>query len=243
MVHRSPYARPFLLLLCLIGGACSVVYGVSCGGEPDVRSGTPAAAATPAAAPPDAESSLPRIVCLGDSLTAGYGLLESQSYPALLQARLDQEGYEVQVVNAGVSGDTSAGALRRLDWALDGDVRLLIIALGGNDALRGLSVDDMTRNLGAIIERAQENGIAVLLAGMEAPPNFGPDYTVRFREAFRELARRYRVSFVPFLLEGVAGVPALNQADGIHPNTEGTRIVADTLWAALTPMIDHALSR
>jgi acyl-CoA thioesterase-1 len=241
MLHRLRHNRRLVLLCCLVCSGCSYVYGVSCGpAAPETGSGTAAASG---GASPQTEPSLPKIVCLGDSLTAGYGLLEAQAYPALLQARFDQEGYEVEVVNAGVSGDTTAGGLRRLDWALDGDVRILIVALGGNDALRGLSVDEMSRNLGGIIERAQQGGIEVLLAGMEAPPNFGPEYTVRFRDAYRELARRYKVRFVPFLLKGVAGDPRLNQADGIHPTAEGTRIITETLWAALTPMIDNALSR
>lgn len=184
----------------------------------------------------------PRIVILGDSLTAGYGLLSEQAYPALLQAYLDQEGYAFDVVNAGVSGDTTAGGLRRLDWALDGDVRILLVALGGNDALRGLSVAEMRANLVQMIERAQERGVAVVLAGIEAPPNFGPMYTRAFREAFRDVARQYRVTFIPFLLDGVAGDPQYNQPDGIHPNAEGARKVAALVWAALKPMVDAAAS-
>ena len=180
----------------------------------------------------------PRIVVLGDSITAGLGLLSEQSYPAILQQRLDADGYDFEVINAGVSGDTSAGGLRRLDWALDGDVRILIIALGGNDGLRGLPPEEMRRNLAAIIERAQARQIGVVLAGMEAPPNFGPDYTRRFRQAFQELAVGDKVAFVPFLLDGVAGVAGLNQADGIHPTADGARIVADHVWATLKPVVD-----
>jgi acyl-CoA thioesterase-1 len=182
-------------------------------------------------------------VVLGDSLTAGLGLLESQAYPALLQQRLDTLGYYAEVVSAGVSGDTTAGALRRLDWALEGDVRILIVALGGNDGLRGLPVPQMKANLADIVESAQSRGIAVLLCGMEAPPNFGTSYTAQFRSAFIELTREYEIAVVPFLLERVAGRPEFNQDDGIHPNAQGMSIIAETVWRALHPMVDIYLQQ
>jgi acyl-CoA thioesterase-1 len=141
------------------------------------------------------------------------------------------------VVNAGVSGDTSAGGLSRLDWALDGDVRVLIVALGGNDGLRGLPPDELQRNLSTIIERAQARGIKVLLCGMEAPPNFGREYAVGFHRVYQAVAKKYNVAFVPFLLDKVAGIESLNQRDGIHPTAEGARIVADNVWAVLRPML------
>jgi acyl-CoA thioesterase-1 len=183
----------------------------------------------------------PRIVCLGDSLTAGYGLPDApkQAYPALLQRKLDAAGYAFEVVNAGVSGDTSAGGLRRLDWSLEGDVRLLVVALGANDGLRGLSVDEMKGNLDAIVRRAQERGIRVLLAGMEVPPNLGADYANAFRRAFRDVARERGVPLLPFLLAGVGGDGKLNQRDGIHPNEVGTRMVAENVWQALRPLLDE----
>lgn len=181
----------------------------------------------------------PRIVALGDSLTAGLGLVESQAYPAQLQQKLDAEGYDFEVVNAGVSGDTSAGGLRRLDWSLEGDVRVLIVALGANDGLRGLSIGQMKQNLGAIIERAKERNIVVILAGMEAPPNYGPEYTAAFRDAYRDLAREHRVLFIPFLLDRVAGVSHMNQGDGIHPNPQGAEIMAETVWTMLRPVLDQ----
>ena len=176
-------------------------------------------------------------MALGDSLTAGYGLNESQAYPALLQRKLDAEGYKFEVVNAGVSGDTSAGGLRRLDWALQGDVKILIVALGGNDGLRGLPVAEMQRNLARIIETARARGITVILAGIEAPPNYGQEYVAAFRGAFNELAREQRVVFIPFLLDKVAGLPELNLGDGIHPNERGAVIVSDTVWKALKPVL------
>jgi acyl-CoA thioesterase I len=196
------------------------------------------AAATPSSA---SETGRPKIVVLGDSLTAGYGLLEMQAYPALLQGKLDAEGYKWEVVNAGISGDTSAAGLQRVDWALgQGDVRILILELGANDGLRGLSVAEMKKNLAGIIEAARGKGAAVMLVGMEAPPNFGPEYTVSFRQVYRDLAKEYKITFLPFLLDRVAGNPSLNQGDGIHPNVEGTAIVADTVWNALKPMLDAA---
>lgn len=189
-----------------------------------------------------AAAARPRIVALGDSLTAGLGIEPGQAYPALLQARLDAAGMAYEVINAGVSGDTSAGGLSRLAWALDGDVRILIVALGGNDALRGLPVEELKRNLSTIIDRAQVRGTTVILAGMEAPPNFGRDYTVSFHQAYSDLARQHGVALVPFLLEGVAGMPALNQRDGIHPTAEGARIVADTIWTVLQPIAVQAMA-
>ena len=179
----------------------------------------------------------PRIVVLGDSLTAGLGLDVDQAYPALLQERLGAEGYDVEVINAGVSGDTSAGGLRRLDWALEGDVRVLVLALGANDGLRGLPVLEMKKNLRTIIERAKARRIEVVLTGMEAPPNFGVEYTTDFRKGFSDLAREQRVQFVPFLLEGVAGDPGLNQRDGIHPNADGARRVSELVWPALEAVL------
>jgi acyl-CoA thioesterase-1 len=155
----------------------------------------------------------------------------------LLQRRLDEAGLNYEVVNAGVSGDTSAGGLRRVDWALDGDVRALIVALGGNDALRGLPVDQLQQNLSAIVEHAQARNIKVVLAGMEAPPNYGAGYTTGFRDVYPAVAKRYGIALVPFLLEGVAGVSQMNQGDGIHPTAEGARRIADNVWAALEPIV------
>lgn len=182
---------------------------------------------------------VPKIVILGDSLTAGLGLDTEQSYVSLLQRRLDQQGLKYQMVNAGVSGDTSTGGLQRLEWALEGDVRVLVVALGANDGLRGVPVTVLRRNLSATIRRGQAKGATVILAGMEALPNYGPEYTSAFRQTYRDLAREYNVALIPFLLDGVAGVPELNQRDGIHPNAEGARIVERTVWAALAPVLER----
>lgn len=185
----------------------------------------------------------PRVVVLGDSLTAGLGLPPADAYPALLGQRIEAAGLNFEVVNAGVSGDTSAGGLRRLDWALEGDVRALVLALGANDGLRGLPVDQLRRNLAQMIETAQARGITVALAGMEAPPNFGRTYVVEFHQVYPQLAKQYGVALVPFLLEGVAGIASLNQRDGIHPTAEGARIMAENVWAVLKPILEKPSPR
>lgn len=217
-------------------GIALAALACACGGAPP-----PAEAPHSASAPqdPNAPPPRPRVVILGDSLTAGLGLVESQSFPARLQQRVDEEGYAFDVVNAGVSGDTSAGGLRRLDWALEGDVRVLVVALGANDGLRGLSVSDMKKNLTAIITQGKARGVTVILAGMEAPPNYGQEYAAAFRQAFRQVALEQRVLFIPFLLQDVAGHPALNQSDGIHPNADGASRVAQTVWGVLGPTLDQ----
>ena len=188
----------------------------------------------PAEAP---RASRPRVVFLGDSLTAGLGVSPAEAYPALLQRRMHDAGLDYEVVNAGVSGDTSAGALRRVDWSLGDDARVLVVAIGANDGLRGLPARALEQNLEAIVDAAARKHVAVLIAGMEAPPNFGEAYTRDFRTVYREVARSRHVRFLPFLLDGVAGLPALNQADGIHPNAEGHRLVADLVWRELEPML------
>jgi acyl-CoA thioesterase-1 len=182
-------------------------------------------------------------VFLGDSLTAGLGLNPSQSVPSLIQSRLDEEGYAYEVVNAGVSGDTSAGGLRRLDWSLAGDVRVLVVELGANDGLRGLSVADLRSNLASVIAAAQAREIKVLLTGMEAPPNYGSSYTTEFREVYRELAKTPGVTFMPFYLQDVAGNQGLNQQDGMHPNPEGARIVERNVWQSLEPLLEKRSTR
>jgi len=177
------------------------------------------------------------IVVLGDSLTAGLGVDAEEAYPALLQTRLRREGFAYRIVNAGVSGDTTAGAVRRLDWVLRAHPAIVVVALGANDGLRGLPVTAMRDNLVLIVTRLQASGARVLLAGMRLPPNYGEAYTREFAEAFRAVARQTSVPLVPFLLEGVAGDARLNQADGIHPNAAGQRVVAERLWPAIRPLL------
>jgi Lysophospholipase L1 and related esterases len=181
-------------------------------------------------------------VFLGDSLTAGLGLAVADSYPSVIQERLNAEGLNYEVVNAGVSGDTSAGGLARLDWALQGDVRILVVALGGNDALRALPAAQLRQNLAQVIERGQAKGRTVILAGMDAPPNWGRDYIVSFHMVYPALAKQYHVALVPFLLQGVAGIDRLNQNDGIHPTREGARIVAENVWNVLEPIAKEKMT-
>jgi acyl-CoA thioesterase-1 len=181
-------------------------------------------------------------VFLGDSLTAGLGIGKEQAVPAVIQQRLRREGYAYDVINAGNSGDTSDGGLTRLDWSLAANVRILVIELGANDGLRGISPERTRRNLETVVETAKRRGIKVLLTGMEAPPNYGPAYTAQFRATFRDVAAKEQVAFMPFFLEGVAGDPRLNQADGIHPTPEGARIIADNLWHYLQPLLEKTQS-
>jgi acyl-CoA thioesterase-1 len=179
----------------------------------------------------------PKIVALGDSLTAGRGIGEQLAWPALVQKRLDADKLDYTMVNAGVSGDTSSGALRRYEPTLESDVRVLIIALGANDGLRGVPVDRVQQNLGRIIETAQGRGIAVLLCAMEALPIHGWDYTVAFHKAYTELATRYKVPLVPFFLLNVIGNPELMQPDRAHPNAAGHRAIAEQIWPHLEALI------
>jgi acyl-CoA thioesterase I len=178
------------------------------------------------------------IVVLGDSLAAGYGLDPAQAFPALLQQRIKEAGWNFKVINAGVSGDTSAGGLRRLDWLLKRKVDVLVIELGGNDGLRGLSPRAMKKNLQAIIDRTREKYPAarIVIAGMKMPANFG-EYAVEFARVFPELATENKLPLVPFLLEGVGGDPKLNLPDRIHPTAEGQKILADNVWLVLKPIL------
>lgn len=181
------------------------------------------------------------VAFLGDSLTAGFGMTVQEAYPARIQEMLAAEGYgEVEVLNAGISGDTTAGGLRRVDQLLEPRTRILVVALGGNDALRGFTVAQTHDNLAAIIQQAQSRGVAVLLAGMLAPTNLGEDYRTNFQAVFSRLQREYpSIAFVPFLLEGVIGNPTMVQADGVHPTPEGARVIAALLYPKIRDMVDQ----
>lgn len=191
-----------------------------------------------AAATGTRQADVPVILVLGDSLAAGFGLPPDQSFPSVLQRRLRDEGYPHRVVNAGVSGDTTAGGLSRLDWVMRQRVDVMLLELGGNDGLRGRDIGAMRGNLAKIIERAQARGVTVVLAGMQMPRNYGQDYTRRYREVFPELAGKYQVALIPFILAGVALRPSLNQPDGIHPNAKGARMVADNVWKVLKGVLE-----
>jgi acyl-CoA thioesterase-1 len=227
------------LLLVAVAG-CSV-RDAACGrpvANPVPMSETQVAALKGEAVP------LVQIAFLGDSLTAGLGLLQNEAYPALIGTELETDGYaSVEVVNVGVSGDTSAGGLARLEWVLEPRVKILVVALGANDALRGLPPSTTRDNLGRIIQTAKGKGVLVLLVGMEAPPNLGEDYRNAFRNIYTSLAAEHAVPLVPFLLDGVAGIPTLNQEDGLHPTAEGQRIMASLVYPRLQPILDDLLSR
>ncbi len=183
-------------------------------------------------------SDKPKIVAFGDSLTAGFGLAEKESYPFLLQGKLKADGYDYEVINAGVSGETSLGGLERVDWVLEQEnVRILILELGANDLLRGLPVAKMKSNLATIIKKAKAKNIKVLLCGMLAPPTMGAQYQRDYVNAFPDLASEFKVEFLPFLLENIALNKDLNQPDGIHPNAEGEKIMTDNVYKALKPML------
>jgi acyl-CoA thioesterase-1 len=180
------------------------------------------------------------ILFLGTSLTAGYGVGAENAYPALLQAKIDSARLPYTVTNAGISGETSAGGLRRLDWSLQQPVAVLVLELGANDGLRGLDLDAMRANLDTILHRTRATypDVRFVIAGMEAPPNMGDAYTSGFRRVYTDLARKYDAALVPFLLQDVAGDRQLNIEDGIHPNIAGHRIVADNVWKALRGMLE-----
>jgi acyl-CoA thioesterase-1 len=234
---KSPICKFYVLLAVILATA-----NCQKSSSPDAQNSSLAEnkSAPATAVSPAKTDDLPAIVAFGDSLTAGYGLSEEQSYTTLLQRKIDEKNYQYRVVNAGVSGDTSAGGVRRIDWALEGNARYLILELGGNDAIRGQPVTEMKKNLARIIERAQSRDVTVILAGMEAPPNLGEDYTRAYRQVFSDLAKRYKVAFIPFVLEGVGGRPEFNLPDGIHPNAEGEKIMTENVWRVLEPLLKES---
>ncbi|MDG2091196.1 MAG: arylesterase [Gammaproteobacteria bacterium] len=178
------------------------------------------------------------VLFLGDSLTEGLGLEAEQAYPNLINQRLKSEGHNnISIINAGISGSTSASALERMQWYIRSQPDLVILSMGANDGLRGLNVENMKANLSATIEFAQSNGVKVALTGMLTPPNMGQEYSSSFAQVFPDLAEEFELDFMPFLLQDVAGIAELNQADGIHPNIEGSRIVAEHVYQFLLPLI------
>ena len=245
---RTPPA--FSKILPLAFSLCAAAILSACGGARRENS-TPRAAPTSDAAPaarPNAaatpDEALPKIVAFGDSLTAGYGLAPKESYPALLQKMVDADGFGYEVVNAGVSGDTSASGVRRVDWTLDsGGVRFVVLELGANDFLRGQPVAETKKNLAEIIERCKSRGAQVLLAGMYTTTDAGLDYERQIQDCFQSLAREHGVVLIPFFLEGVAGRDELNQEDHIHPNAEGAKLVAATVYKYLKPLLEKDARR
>ncbi len=186
-----------------------------------------------------AEGGKKSIVFLGDSLSAGLGVQPEQAFPALVQEKIRERGLPFEVVNAGLSGDTTAGGLRRLEWLLQRDIDVLVIELGGNDGLRGLPVSNIRGNLQAMIEKARAKNpqVKIVVAGMQMPPNLGQQYADEFRQVFFDVAKANDAAMIPFLLEGVGGLRELNQPDLIHPNAAGHRLVADIVWKTLEPLL------
>ena len=182
-----------------------------------------------------------RILVVGDSLTAGYGIDPEAAFPAILESKCKAEGLNCSVRNGGVSGDTSAGGLRRISWLLRSPVDLLILELGANDGLRGVALESTKSNLQMILGKTQEMypDVLVVIAGMMVPPNLGPDYSTEFQKIFEELAEENEAALIPFLLDGVAGKPTLNLPDGIHPTPEGHEIVAENVWRAVKPLVQR----
>ena len=222
----------------LIGiGLAALLAG--CDGVEEAGDMVPEADRAKSSAGPD-RTGQKQIVAFGDSLTAGFGIGLDEAYPAVLQQLVDEAGYAYEVINAGVSGETSAGGLRRLDWVLENrDVEILILAIGGNDGLRGLPPPEMKKNLAGIIEGAEAHGVKVLLAGFTASPEHQDRYIEDFVSVYPELAEEHGVTLLPFLLERVAGVRELNQPDGTHPDAAGARVVAENVWELLEPMLSQ----
>ena len=236
---------PLLFLLALALGLAGCGSSEPSGTGDLSSAGTPtteaAQADTPSTPPATSEVNTKTILVLGNSLAAGYGLDDRDgAFPDLLQQKIDSLGWDFRVVNAGLSGETTAGGLRRIDWLLRQEVDVLVLELGGNDGLRGIATETTRQNLQAIIDRTRDRypEAEIVLAGMQIPPNLGQAYTARFRDLYPELAEAADVHLIPFLLEGVGGVRALNQRDGIHPTAEGQRIVAENVWATLKPVLE-----
>ena len=181
--------------------------------------------------------SMPKIVAFGDSLTAGFGVAPDETYPAKLAKRLRESGFHYEVINAGVSGETSAGGVRRVEWVLKSQPTVVILELGVNDGLRGLPLQETYTNLHAIIKRLKAEGVMVILAGMRIPVNYGEEYTGEFFEMYKRLAQEFALPLIPFLLDGVAAQPGLNQPDGVHPTAEGYTVVAQNVWRTLEPIL------
>jgi acyl-CoA thioesterase I len=205
--------------------------------------GAPADSGVTAGAP--AIDDRPAVLFLGTSLTAGLGVSRDSAFPAIIQRKLDSAGLALRVINGGESGGTSAGGVRRIEWFLDQPIAVLVLELGANDGLRGLDVDTLIANLDMIIDttRSVHPDVEVVVVGMQAPPNLGERYTSAFRSAYTTVAESRATELIPFLLEGVGGIPSLNQSDGIHPNEKGHRVVAENVWRVLRPVAQRVVTR
>lgn len=239
-MSRTKHLRNFKIHISILLLSATIPFAAACG----TSSAEDAPERSRVQAPPArSDDKKPKIVAFGDSLTAGFGLTEKESYPYLLQKRLERDGFEYEVVNAGVSGDTTLGGVERIEWVLEQEgVEILILELGANDLLRNVPVSKMKANLDKILRAAKAEGVKVLFCGMLAPPNVGSDYQREFVNAFADLATEHDIRFLPFLLENVALQKELNQADGIHPNAKGTEIMTDNIYKELKPMLGKKAS-
>ncbi len=243
--NRALY-RILLVCVLLAAGCSSEEPAKSDSALPGLTAESAGAQDNPASESDGIQSSadLARVLIIGDSITAGYGLETDQAFPALLQSRIDSAGYRYEVVNAGLSGETTSGGARRIDWLLRGGADVLVIELGGNDGLRGISPEVTEENLRTIIQamREENESATIILGGMRMPMNMGSSYREDFESVFPRVAEETGVIFIPHILEGVGGVPELNQPDGIHPTAEGQQIIADLVWEYLEPVLERRAS-
>ena len=229
-MHRSWFLTKLFSGLCL---SSILLFGYDC---ESVRAASPSSSSSPKTQVP---AERPTIVAFGNSLTAGLGVAPDESYPVQLQRKLDLAGYAYRVVNAGVSGDTTAGGVRRVSWVLNSRPSIVILELGANDGLRGLSLQETKANLERIIQQFQQASVTVVMAGMKLPPNYGQDYTAEFEALYQALVKQYRLTMIPFFLDGVADSSSLNQADGIHPTGAGYRIIVEQIFPTLEPLLNR----
>ncbi len=239
LLNALPSKPLNFIKFCYILLACTLV---SCGNETKTSNQTSAETPTETTEAEATDTKTKTILFFGDSITAGYGLDDiNDAYPALIQQKIDSLDLNYEVVNSGVSGETTAGGRSRIDWILNQDIDVFVLELGANDGLRGVPLTETRANLQAIIDavRTKSPDTKIILAGMQLPPNFGKDYATEFKNMFPELATKNNTELIPFILEDVGGIPALNQADGIHPTEEGHQLVAETVWEVLKPTINN----
>jgi acyl-CoA thioesterase-1 len=238
MLFKIPNSMPYKVLkFCYFILATTVL--LSCGEEKNKTSESTSSSEVSASSEV-IKNAKKIILCFGDSITAGYGLEDSNdAFPAVLQSKIDSLGLDYTVVNSGLSGETTAGGKSRLSWIMNQPIDIFLLELGGNDGLRGISLTETSSNLQAIIDTIQRESpeTQIILAGMELPPNMGQDYTNEFRNLYADIAKQNDIAFIPFILKDVGGIVELNQNDGIHPTAEGHKIVAQTVWEVLEPML------
>lgn len=237
IIKRIPAHFPILVIVAIL------CFFSSCNSSESGNDNTASATAPPSEKAVEKttaqEAKRPRIVFFGNSLTAGYGLDEQYSFPSLIQRKIDSLGYDYEVVNAGLSGETTAGGRNRIDWVMEQPIEIFVLELGGNDVLRGFELSVTRENLATILDdvRGKYPDAKLVLAGMEAPPNMGEAYTAEFRKIYRDLAKEKNTALIPFLLADVGGIAELNLPDRIHPNKEGQKIVASNVWETLGPLL------